>query len=112
VFGDAALGLMYSGNLGRAHSYREILHLAQALQDKPIRFAFSIRGNKAEELRAAVSEKDTNVRFVPFAEEEQLESRLSTADIHIVSLREEWTGCVVPSKFFGALAAGRPVLFV
>jgi len=27
-------------------------------------------------------------------------------------LREEWTGAVVPSKFFGALAAGRPVLFV
>jgi glycosyltransferase involved in cell wall biosynthesis len=29
----------------------------------------------------------------------------------LVSLREEWTGTVVPSKFFGALAAGRGVLF-
>jgi glycosyltransferase involved in cell wall biosynthesis len=28
-----------------------------------------------------------------------------------VTLREEWTGMVVPSKFFGALSAGRPILF-
>jgi hypothetical protein len=37
--------------------------------------------------------------------------RLASADILIVSLREEWTGAAVPSKFFGALAIGRPVLF-
>ena len=29
----------------------------------------------------------------------------------MVSLKESWTGTVVPSKFFGALAMGRPVLF-
>ena len=29
----------------------------------------------------------------------------------MVSLRPEWEGIVVPSKFFGSLAAGRPVLF-
>ena len=31
--------------------------------------------------------------------------------MHVVSLRPSWTGTVVPSKFFGALAVGRPVLF-
>jgi len=40
-----------------------------------------------------------------------LEKRLGAADIHMASLRPEWTGAVVPSKFFGSLAAGRPVLF-
>ena len=29
----------------------------------------------------------------------------------MASLRPSWTGVVVPSKFFGSLAAGRPVLF-
>src|SRR5206468_3956240 len=33
------------------------------------------------------------------------------AEVHLVSLRPEWTGVVVPSKFFGSLAAGRPVIF-
>jgi colanic acid biosynthesis glycosyl transferase WcaI len=112
VFGHAAFGLLYSGNFGRAHSYDEILELARAVRGKSIQFAFSVRGNRAEELRRAVSDQDQNIGFVPFAEETRLEARLSVADIHIVSLREEWTGSVVPSKFFGALAAGRPVLFV
>ena len=49
---------------------------------------------------------------MPFAfKQSDLEVRLSAADIHVVTLRDEWTGTVVPSKFFGALAVGRPVLF-
>jgi glycosyltransferase involved in cell wall biosynthesis len=112
VFGDVALALMYSGNFGRAHSYEEVISLARALREKSIRFAFSVRGNRKDELRRFVSEEDTNVTFVPFAEEDRLDARLSAADIHVVTLRNAWTGSVVPSKFFGALAAGRPVLFV
>lgn len=112
IFGTAVLGLMYSGNFGRAHSHQELLELARALRNQSIEFAFSVRGNRTDELQKAVSEHDENVRFIPFAEESRLEARLSAADIHIVSLREEWTGTVVPSKFFGALAIGRPVLFV
>lgn len=112
IFGSAALGLMYSGNFGRAHSHREILQLAQTLRKQRVRFAFSVRGNRTDELQSAISEQHANARLIPFADESQLEARLSAADIHIVSLREEWTGTVVPSKFFGALAVGRPVLFV
>jgi glycosyltransferase involved in cell wall biosynthesis len=111
LFGDARLGIIYSGNFGRAHSYKEILLLARGLRPKAIRFAFSIRGNRAEELRNAVSDDDRNIVFVPFADEARLDARLRAADVHIVTLREQWTGAVVPSKFFGALAAGRPVLF-
>jgi glycosyltransferase involved in cell wall biosynthesis len=54
---------------------------------------------------------DSNVSFAGFAPEAALEKRLGAADIHLVSLRPEWTGSVVPSKFFGSLAAGRPVIF-
>jgi colanic acid biosynthesis glycosyl transferase WcaI len=112
VFGDASLALMYSGNFGRAHCFEEILSLARVLRGKSVRFAFSVRGNRTEELRHSVSEHDNNISFVPFAQENRLDARLSAADIHIVTLRSEWTGSVVPSKFFGALAAGRPVLFI
>jgi glycosyltransferase involved in cell wall biosynthesis len=112
IFGHARLTLMYSGTFGRAHSYEEILSLARAVRGKSIHIAFSIRGNRTEELLRSLSADDENISFVPFAEESRLDARLSAADIHIVSLRSEWTGSVVPSKFFGALAAGRPVLFV
>jgi glycosyltransferase involved in cell wall biosynthesis len=111
LFGEAPLGLLYSGNFGRAHSYEEFLELARCLRDDGVHFCFGVRGNLADELRAAVRPEDTNVSFAGFAPEAVLASRLAAADVHLVSLRPNWTGVVVPSKFFGSLAAGRPVIF-
>lgn len=119
LFGDARLGLLYSGNFGRAHSCDEFLALARRLSDAPIAFNFAVRGNAADSLRASLravngngnGNASVNVRMAGFAPEAELEKRLGAADVHLVSLRSAWTGVVVPSKFFGALAAGRPVLF-
>jgi glycosyltransferase involved in cell wall biosynthesis len=111
LFGDRPLGLLYSGNFGRAHSYAEFLELARRLRGDGVQFCFGVRGNRADELRAAVRPDDTNVGFAGFAPEAELGKRLAAADVHLASLRPEWTGLVVPSKFFGSLAAGRPVLF-
>ena len=110
IFGDTALALLYSGNFGRAHSYDRILALARLLEPDGAKLAFSVRGSRVGELKQAAAGQ-ANVSFTPFASQEGLEARLSAADIHVVSLRDEWTGTVVPSKFFGALAVGRPLLF-
>jgi glycosyltransferase involved in cell wall biosynthesis len=111
LFGNARLGLLYSGSFGRAHSYDEFLGLARQLRNDSIQFCFAGRGNRMDELKAAVRPEDANVSFAGFAPESELERRLGACDLHLVSLRPEWTGTVVPSKFFGALAAGRGVLF-
>jgi colanic acid biosynthesis glycosyl transferase WcaI len=111
LFGGAALGLLYSGNFGRAHSCHEILELARRLRGESITFCFGVRGNRAREVASAVGPDDANVALVDFGPESELEERLAAADIHLVSLREDWTGVVVPSKFFGSLAVGRPVMF-
>lgn len=111
VFGDARLGLSYSGSFGQAHSHELLLALARSLGEQPMRLAFSVGGHRADVLRAAVGDDDANVAFVPFAPLEKLPQRLGCADVHVMSLKDEWTGTVVPSKFFGALAAGRPVVF-
>jgi colanic acid biosynthesis glycosyl transferase WcaI len=111
VFGNASLALLYSGSFGRAHSYQEILDLAELLNPHGAKLAFSVRGKRQEELKKAVQQRDAGVEFVPFASSNRLQDRLASADIHVVTLRSGWTGMVVPSKFFGALAAGRPILF-
>jgi hypothetical protein len=111
IFGEARLALMYSGTFGRPHSFEGILELARALRSDDARFAFSVRGNREVELRQAITSEDTNIGFVPFATADRLSERLAAADIQIVSLRPHWTGTVIPSKFFGALAIGRPVIF-
>jgi colanic acid biosynthesis glycosyl transferase WcaI len=112
LFGGAKLGLLYSGSFGRAHSWRGIPEIAEALREGGGRVVFSVRGNAVARLREELEKCGSPIEFAEFASTEGLNSRLSAADVHIVSLREEWTGTVVPSKFFGALAIGRPVLFL
>ena len=111
LFGDAPLGLLYAGTFGRAHAHEDLLALARRLRDDDVGFCFGVRGNRASALRAAVTADDRNVRFAGFAPEAELERRLGAADVHLASLRSDWTGVVVPSKFFGSLAMGRPVIF-
>lgn len=116
LFGNAKLGLLYAGSIGRAHTWRGILELAKTLCPTDGRVIFSVRGNAVDQLRRAVDESNAPVGFTDFVSPrgehaERLPAMLSAADVHIVTLRDEWTGTVVPSKFFGALAMGRPVLF-
>lgn len=110
LFGNSILGLLYSGSFGRAHEFKLTLQLARKLKYKAV-INYGVRGSRLDELRKAVSPDDTNIWFSDFAPPDKLAARLSAPDVHIVSLRPEWEGIVVPSKFFGALAAGRPVLF-
>jgi glycosyltransferase involved in cell wall biosynthesis len=64
-----------------------------------------------KQLMEELTPEDVNIRILPFASAEELADRLNAADIHLISLRENWAGIVVPSKFFGSLAAGKPVIY-
>jgi colanic acid biosynthesis glycosyl transferase WcaI len=111
LFGDAKLALLYSGNFGRAHAYQDFLELARSLRGTGVEFRWSVRGNAVEQLRSELQESDTNIGLLGFVPESELSRHLAAANVHLVSLKPDWSGVVVPSKFFGALAAGRPVLF-
>jgi len=112
LFGEAKLALLYSGNFGKAHSFKEVFDIASEFSPSEAKFVFGARGNRVGELIHAIKTGPPNVKMAEFATFADLEKRLAAADIHIVTLRSEWTGAVVPSKFFGAIAAGRPVLFI
>lgn len=105
------LVLMYSGNFGFFHEYKNILSLADKLSEHNVCFVFSVRGNSVSELKESIPKECNNIQFIEFASYEKLNDRLSCADIHIVSLKKDFTGLAIPSKFFGSLAIGRPVLF-
>jgi glycosyltransferase involved in cell wall biosynthesis len=53
-----------------------------------------------------------NVHFKPYQPAERLAESLSVPDVHLISLRPEFEGLVVPSKLYGILAAGRPAIFI
>lgn len=104
----------YSGNLGRVHEFDTVLSAAEILRDDPrILFLFIGGGHKlrlVQEQVAALNMK--NVRFRPYQPREHLARSLGACDAHLVTLRPELEGLVLPSKLYGILAAGRPVLFV
>lgn len=113
LFGDAHLGILYSGTLGKAHEFESLLALARASRERfgrRVAFCFAGRGARFEDLQSALTTNDTNVRIAPFCDEAELERRLQAADVHVVSLREGWEGIVVPSKYFASLAMRKPVL--
>ena len=50
------------------------------------------------------------MRFLPYQPRDLLSQSLSTADVHVVGLARGLAGFVVPSRFYGVLAVGRPVI--
>lgn len=112
---DGRFVVMYSGNMGLAHPFDAILDAAARLcSDEPdIRFLFIGDGPRRDWIKAQVQVRGLrNVRFLPFQPRDRLDESLSAADLHLVSMRVEARGCVVPSKVYGALAAGRPCIFL
>jgi colanic acid biosynthesis glycosyl transferase WcaI len=105
---------MYSGNLGLAHSFDEFLDAARRLRDRrDILFLFVGGGPRTSEVKAVLENEGLpNIRMLDSVPRGSLHISLSLADAHLISMRPEMTGIVVPGKLYGAMAAGRPAIFV
>ena len=53
-----------------------------------------------------------NVQFRAYQSRDNLAESLSLPDVHLISLRAELEGLIVPSKYYGIAAAGRPAIFI
>ncbi|MGO9513656.1 MAG: glycosyltransferase family 4 protein [Steroidobacteraceae bacterium] len=104
----------YSGNLGRAHEIATLLGAAETLRgDDNVAFLMIGGGINMDALKAQVAERQlSNMYFLPYQPRETLGDSLAAADVHLASLIPALEGLIVPSKFYGILAAGRPVIFV
>jgi glycosyltransferase involved in cell wall biosynthesis len=104
----------YSGNLGRAHDVDTLLNAAALLSQDP-EFVFLMIGGGVNMrlLEARARERElTNFRFLPYQPRDALPDSLAAGDVHLASLLPALEGLIVPSKVYGILAAGRPVVFV
>ena len=115
-FGPTDTVVGYSGNLGRAHEVDTILGAAEALQAEgreDIRFLVIGGGYLREKLEKEIASRGlTNFVLKPYQPRSQLGDSLTVPDVHWVSLLPELEGLIVPSKFYGAAASGRPVIFI
>lgn len=127
----------YSGNLGRAHDADTILAAIAWINawraksaaprrlpevgsaepslplDPPINWLFVGGGAQMARLQSKVEvSENLSVQFRPYQPRERLAESLSVPDVHLVSLRPELEGFIVPSKYYGIAAAGRPAIFI
>ena len=113
--GDDAFVVMYSGNFGLAHSFDEVLDAAERLRTERPEIVFLMVGDgpRLEAVRADATGRGlANLRFLPLQPRERLAESLGAADLHLVTMPARLNGLVVPSKFYGVLAVGRPSVFV
>jgi glycosyltransferase involved in cell wall biosynthesis len=107
--------VMYSGNFGLAHIFEPVLDAAAALREQALRVRFLMVGSgpRFDAVKAQAQRRGLdNVSFLPPVPREQLAESLSAADAHVVTMRDGLCGLVVPSKIYGVMAAGRPVIFL
>ncbi|MEI9973818.1 MAG: glycosyltransferase family 4 protein [Ignavibacteriota bacterium] len=110
----ADLHVLYSGNLGLSHDIETIAAAMDALDgDHRFRFSFAGGGARRTDLEAHCRAKAIgNVNFLPYAARKDVSASLGSCDIGLVTLKPECSGTVVPSKVYGLMAAGRPLLFI
>ncbi len=106
--------VQYSGNIGLIHDVETIARAARQLRDRQdIKFVFIGDGGQLAWLKDfSTSEGLTNIAFFPYQRASDIPLSLTACDLSIVSLKKEASGCSVPSKLYGILAAGKPVVVV
>ena len=114
----------YAGNLGRPHDVDTIIEAMTLLSERAAtapkddlarRILFVFVGGGAQRARLEreiLARRLTNVRLHPYQPRGLLAETLCAADVHLVSLNPKLEGLIVPSKFYGIAAAGRPTLFI
>lgn len=106
--------VMYSGNMGLFHPIEALIQAAHVIQEygnTDIHFAFVGGGGKLGSARSLSKKLGLqNTCFLPYQPKNRLKHSLGAADVGLVSLNVEVTGLAVPSKLYGLLAAGKPIL--
>jgi hypothetical protein len=107
--------LLYSGNFGVAHEHETFLegyrrhHLRGSGR---VGLWLNATGAKADQVAATLEREALPLHRgypVPLAELPRL---LVTPTAHLITLRDEFVGYVLPSKVYGCVASGRGVLYV
>jgi len=111
IRGDSRFVLLHAGNLGFYGAWDTLLTAARELAQDGISLVFVGDGAERERLQSAAAGL-SNVRFLPFFPSGKIPSVLAAADAHIITVKRGLEGVVVPSKLYGILAAGKPVVTV
>jgi len=109
IRGDFKFVLLHAGNLGFYGAWETLIAAARKLADEGIGLVFVGDGAQRAQVEAAAA-SSKNVRLLPFFPANRVASVLAAADAHVVTIKRGLEGVIVPSKMYGILAAGKPIL--
>lgn len=102
--------VMYSGNVGLSQSFDLVRSAAETYADQPeVHFVINGEGAARPSVDRWAAELG-NVSVVDFGPREHVPDILGAADVHLILLKTGLAMSSTPSKLYGILAAGRPVL--
>jgi len=113
-FPDGPLVVHYSGTLGLSHELHTISEGMRQLRDNDrFRFVFVGGGARRAQLEGFCREQRIlNAEFRHYTSRSALGQSLAEGHIGLVTQLPKTSGAVVPSKTYGIMAAGRPMLYV
>jgi len=106
--------IMYSGNLGLYYDLENLFPVIKKFKSrKDVVFAFVGEGSIRDEL-VLYKEKYNieNVTFIPYQNKSELIYSLNAGDVHWCINAKGIKGVSVPSKLYGIIAAGKPIIGV
>ena len=111
IRGDFRFVLLHAGNLGFYGAWSSLIAAARQLSEDGIGLVFVGEGAQRKEIEVQATGL-SNVRFLPFFPASKVSSVLAAADAHLITVKRGLEGVVVPSKMYGILVAGKPIVAV
>jgi colanic acid biosynthesis glycosyl transferase WcaI len=104
--------VMHSGNVGHAQNLDALVRAGTFLRDlEDLRIAIVGGGARHADLSELAGRLEVErITFLPYQPRQLLPLSLSSADVHVVGLERGLSGYAVPSRLYGILAVGRPVI--
>jgi colanic acid biosynthesis glycosyl transferase WcaI len=111
---DGKFVVMYSGNHSPCHPLDTLVAAAHRMSADPnIIFSFIGGGSEWRRINAELkSEKQSNIKCLPYQPLSELSGSLSAADLHVVVMGAQFVGIIHPCKIYNILTVGAPVLYI
>ena len=111
IRGSFSFVLLHAGNLGFYGAWNTLITAARKLANDGVGLVFVGGGAWRTQMEIAAAGAE-NIRFLDYFPSNKIPSVLAAADAHIVTVKRGLEGVVVPSKMYGILAAGKPIVAV
>jgi len=111
IRGNFSFVLVHAGNLGFYGAWNTLVTAARLLAGDGVGLVFVGDGAQRSQIEAA-AEGSGNILFLEFFPASKIPSVLAAADAHVITVKRGLEGVVVPSKVYGILAAGKPIVAV